>query len=365
MRVCRVAIITEVLEMQIDFHHATTYVIARLAGFKQPEAEIIAYAAQYVDDCTSEGTVYFNNKAVYNRISSAHKMLDCRNIKALANHQVWLAFHFLPGNGGKPAGENPSENFIDKIVCRPNSPIAKEMINNAIIDQDKTYALHRLGVVMHIYADTWAHQGFAGVINKVNEVEDAKEIGSSGIFSSLSSFLSDFVEDAVPPLGHGRAFTFPDMPFLSWTYENGKGQQITRNNTLDFCTAAEQMCKAMQRYIAKDPTANVTGLPSVDKKQIRHLFSSITDKDGDKRHKQWLTSIRDGEFSFGAENISYNARGNKSWKTQSLGTCFDLPVHKYDDNFLTSHWKLFHDATQAHRFHIIHDVLPKYGICAA
>lgn len=41
--------------MQIDFHHATTYVLARLAGFEHPEANIIAYSAQYVDDATNSG----------------------------------------------------------------------------------------------------------------------------------------------------------------------------------------------------------------------------------------------------------------------------------------------------------------------
>ncbi len=351
--------------MQIDFHHATTYVIARLAGFEPADAEIIAYAAQYVDDCTSEGTVYFDNKAVYNRISSAHKMLDIRNTKGLANHQVWLAFHFLPGNGGKPAGENPSKKFIDKIVCSPNSPVAQEMVRNAITDQSKAYALHRLGVVMHIYADTWAHQGFAGVLNDINEVEDAKNIEDDSILGNLTAFLGDFVEDAIPPLGHGRAFSLPDMPFLTWTYKNGKGKKIQRNNTDDFCEAAENMCIAMQRFIAKDPSANVPGLPSEDKKHIRNLFTTFTEKDGEVRHKQWLTCIKNGEFSFGAERLSYHPRGRKSWKANALGTSHDLRVHKYNKVFLTSDWKFFHDAIQAHRFHIIHDILPKYGICAA
>ena len=351
--------------MQIDFHHATTYVIARLAGFQHAQAEIIAYAAQYVDDCTSEGPIYFNNKAVYNRISSAHKMLDVRNTKELANHQVWLAFHFLPGNGGKPAGENPSDKFIDKIVCRPNSPVAQEMVANAILEQDKTYALHRLGVVMHIYADTWAHQGFAGVLHEVNEVEDAREMGSTDIFGNLTSFLGDFVEDAIPPLGHGRAFSFPDMPFLSWRYKNGKGELIERYNTNDFCEAADQMCKAMRRYLAKNPEADVNGLPEQDKDRIRNLFTTLKDKDGDKRHQQWLNCIAEGEFSFGREKIEYYPRGNQSWKYQALGTSYDLPVHKYKDEFLRSNWKCFHDAIQAHRFHIVHDILPKYGICAA
>ena len=32
--------------MQIDFHHAATYVIARYAGFGHHEAGIVAYCAQ-------------------------------------------------------------------------------------------------------------------------------------------------------------------------------------------------------------------------------------------------------------------------------------------------------------------------------
>ena len=34
-------------------------------------------------------------------------------------------------------------------------------------------------------------------------------------------------------------------------------------------------------------------------------------------------------------------------------------------SFLISDWKMFHDALQAHRFEVIHEILPKYGISAA
>ena len=50
--------------MQIDFHHAATYVIARLAGFSHTKAGKIAYAAQYVDDADNTGVVRFDNGAM-------------------------------------------------------------------------------------------------------------------------------------------------------------------------------------------------------------------------------------------------------------------------------------------------------------
>lgn len=354
--------------MQIDFHHATTYVVARDAGFSHEDADIIAYAAQYVDDATSSGTISFDNHAVYNRISSAHKMLDPRNTEELANHHVWMAFHFLPGNGGLAAGADPDGTFINKIICTPNSPVAQEMVRDAILEKNRPYALHRLGVTMHVYADTWAHQGFAGVMHPVNEVEHARETSHSGIFDTpLSGILNSILDDAIPPLGHGRALTFPDAPFLQWEYQNGRGELVRRNNPADFIAAAEHMCIAMRRYLLGDPTAQVDGLTAATRQQIQGMFTGTLLKEGEDRHKQWLRAIRNGQFSVcGSVDIDdYLPRGNDSWKAAALGTSFDLPLYRYRKEFLSSHWKHFHDAIQAHRFNVVYNILPKYGICAA
>ena len=57
------------------------------------------------------------------------------------------------------------------------------------------------------------------------------------------------------------------------------------------------------------------------------------------------------------------------WKEKALGTEKTVDskgeVFPYKPEFLKSGWKLFHDAIQAHRFAVIHDILPRYGICAA
>ena len=34
------------------------------------------------------------------------------------------------------------------------------------------HALHRLGITMHVYADTWAHQGFAGTPHEINQATE-------------------------------------------------------------------------------------------------------------------------------------------------------------------------------------------------
>jgi hypothetical protein len=359
--------------MQIDFHHGVTYVAARLAGFPHGDAEIIAYAAQYVDDATCAGAVQFDNKAIYKRISSSHKAIDFVNFDPIEDLLVWMPFHFLPGNGGADPGDNPEGTFIHKLVALPDSPVAQEMIRAAILDHDKPYSLHRLGITMHVYADTWAHQGFAGVLHEINEVDNLKEIGNSKVFErGLKVFINSVLEKAVPPLGHGKANVFPDMPFLSWRYKDGHGKVVERDNTDIFCKAADALCKAMQEYRRHtNPTVQVSGIGDEDMKKIKALFTSQKNQDASERHNAWLKAIAgsDGNgFSFGPAIISYAEEGKKSWKGQALGDSEDheeLHVYAYQDTFLTSNWKLFHDALQLHRITVSHDILPKYDICAA
>jgi hypothetical protein len=354
--------------MQIDFHHGVTYICARLAGFEHQAASTIAYCAQYVDDATNAGLIRFDNGALFSRLSSAHKMLDYRNFRVLANYRVWIPFHFLPGNGGLPVNQEPDGSFIEKLICRPNSYVAQDMVKECINRRATPYGLHRLGITMHVYVDTWAHQGFAGVNHRVNEARQWVDGTGQPDRALMSRLKGYFISEALP-LGHGAVLSNPDKPFLQWGYTNGRGEQIYRNNPVDFLTAADHMCQAMQRYRLGDPDATVPGLPEPDKTLIAQMLKTITDHDGEARHQQWLAAIAAGKFSFGAAEVSYTSKGKGSWKHQALGTeCEfdrDNDVFPYQPNFLASNWKLFHDALQAHHFHIIHELLPKYGICVA
>lgn len=355
--------------MQIDFHHGATYVIARLAGFSHPKANKIAYSAQYVDDATNDGVIRFDNGAMYSRISSAHKMLDYRNSKALKNRQVWLPFHFLPGNGGLPAGKTPRGAFHKRLLCKPDSPVAKEMLKTCISDKEKPYGLHRLGITMHVYADTWAHQEFAGINHRVNKASDIKSQNKKSDTNLFKKLVNYFLSEAFP-LGHGAVLSYPDRPYLNWSYKNGTRQIIQRKNTTDFVKAADKMCMAMQRWLCGDPAAQISGLPEADKNKIASLIKNIRNEDGEKRHQSWLKQIEAGHFSFGSAKLKYIPKGKDSWKHKALGTKEWVDDHDdepfvYKESFLTSDWKMFHDALQAHRFDVIHDILPKFGICAA
>lgn len=365
--------------LQIDFHHAVTYVVARLAGFLPAQARVIGHSAQYVDDATNGGEIQFTNGAAYSRISSAHKTLDYRNFDVLANSKVWVPFHFLPGNGGQPAGADPEGSFIKKIVCRPDSPVARDMVELCIEGHAAPYALHRLGITMHVYADTWAHQGFAGVCHEINLVKDLRDEDDepdTGLLDRLRVFFQDEFEGLQSgfvdtfPLGHGAALSHPDIPYLKWSYTNGLGEPVKRDNLTDFMTAAQSMFARMVEFRAATGAAKLPDrIGPADLEKIRDNFATFLDRDGEVRHRKWLQSIAEGHFSFGPEVVEYVPKGKRSWKHTALGDEDDRQArsdgYPYAAAFLSADWKLFHDALQAHRLAVLHDVLPPYGICAS
>lgn len=363
--------------MQIDFHNSVTYTVARLSGFNHPEADIIAHSAQYVDDATNAGLIRFANGQSFNHISSAHKLFDYRNFRQLANYQVWIPFHFLPGNQGLPAGENPQGSLINKLICRPNSYVAQEMVAECIAQRQTPEGLYRLGIAMHVFADTWAHQGFVGVNHRINEAKSVvdsqgnldlqlrkrlKTYFKKDLFETLASlFLSEMF-----PLGHGAVLSHPDKPFLQWGYTNGLNQKIHRDNPKDYLEAADQMCRWLQRYRLGDPQASVLGLPQADRAILGEYLVTINDHRKQVRHQQWQRLIASGIFSFGPANLTYVHKGQGSWKYDALGTEADLDagneIFPWQPSFVQSHWKRFHDALIAHRSFVIEELLPRYNI---
>ena len=349
--------------MQIDGHHTLTYVLSRMAGFEHDEANIIAHSAQYVDDATNSGNIEFTNGAMFSRISSAHGTYDMKHhLDAHENHLVWVPFHFLPGNDGKIAGENVDGSFINKLVCKPASPVAGDLLDECMKDIDKDYALHRLGITMHVFADTFAHKGFAGVIHNVNKVKNLKcDNYDMGFFDELKSkTLSKKF-----PMGHGAALTCPDMPFLKWSYTNGLGELVERDNLKDFTEAAYDIFDQLNLFLQKQGK-EVKDYTKADMDQIKQNFENFKDEDGDIRHEKWLESIKNGDFSFGSVELEYKAKGKGSWKYQAINqekdTDSDDDMFEFSDDFMNSDWRLFHVALKAHRFDIINTVLPKYGI---
>lgn len=239
--------------MQKDFHYCAIKTLACKAGFSEPEAQIIAYASQYVDDAveylkfTIAGLpaklIKQWHKEGYDRIDAdgldptctAHKGIRfLAGVKKDTQFKVYLPFHFVPHEKYSGAGA-----YVFTVV--PDSGIMREWLAEITTAVKKTAAkadlkeqyrsLIRLGIALHSYADTWSHQKFSGRHSaKDNDIERIR-LFQDDSWESLP-LATEIIWNLLPDIGHAEAGDFPDRTNLVWRYEHDySGIEIQRDNT--------------------------------------------------------------------------------------------------------------------------------------
>jgi len=364
--------------MQEDMHYYGTYAMARAAGLKVEHAQVIAYAAQYVDDSTANDSEQHEDGGMFETTATAHT-----NTEAIANaaadyaeqRKVWVPFHFFPGGKG--------DTFSEKLKCIKDSPLSQIMVKNHIhhaVAVKDDYGLALIGIMAHVYADTFSHYGFSGVSSRENEVHgqsfelDVKdEKVKAYIMGKFSGFLSKYTPKfliknyrnivskgasiATGALGHGAVGTYPDRPFLSWRFTYVKNNQTSewRNNHETFLEGCEKIHKAFSEYAQQ---ANISTNP-VDFSDIKDKVSKVLSLEANKegRIEAWKEAINSGALFEKSDNeaLEYSS---SSWEQQKDGF----------EGLESSHIMIskdvykFHQAAIYHRNYTLKQLLPKYHI---
>lgn len=259
--------------MDKDFHFGTIYVLSRWAGFGSYNSLVIASASQFVDDNTD--IISKGNRA------SGHELWE--NLTSLEeNNEVWIPFHFLPGL------EDSSES--EKLICKKNSILAQSMIDELPpIAVDDSISILRLGIALHVYADTWAHQEFSGIPSTCNNARNLLPIPSSPI-KALENSVGQI---GFLPLGHMEASHYPDRPYLTW-HCDPQFPDDGRNNWEEFIDASNEIYKILT-HISNGVSSD---LNSDQRALLLDAFQSIQDENIESRTQQWLDRIHSNDFGF-------------------------------------------------------------------
>lgn len=359
--------------MQIDMHYHGTYAMAILAGLNERAAHIVATSSQFVDDCASRQQIKFRDAGQIDSQATAHHTFDVTNIDFDDQRQVWVPFHFLPGNEGN--------SFTQRLVCRKDSPIAQEMVRNALQQLNSPEGLFRLGVTAHVYADTFAHYGFSGVSSRANKVDNESiKFGAldpdikdyivekagrfsgkyNGVLNALGNIKSWIAENGSFALGHGAVATYPDRPYLNWSfvYEVPEVPSGERNNPESFLEACEKLHGMFHEASSSRPDLRGGSYTSFD--EIRGNVRSVLEfqAKGDDRCNKWMSSSVDGVFGHRFEIPPYEGAGWNS-ELQDLDNTDDSGIA------LSSKAYLFFRAASAHRQYVLRDLLPNNGLIVA
>jgi hypothetical protein len=362
--------------MQIDMHYYGTYAMARAAGLKKKAATIVATAAQFVDDNAEKESIEFKDSGRLDAQATAHHSLNIKNIDEEDQRQIWVPFHFLPGNKG--------DSFTERLICRMNSPIVKGMIDYNLSHLNMPYALHLAGVTAHVYADTFSHYGFSGISSRRNRVKnDSFEFsrdlnpetrdyinGKAESFKKkypregggLVNIKSWIAEKFSGALGHGAVVTFPDRPYLVWrfTYEKPKADSKWRKNPVTFLKGAHALHELFRRTAKERPDfadGKFKKFSSIES-TVKDILSLQAKKED--RIQEWQRAAQDGIlFATGKEKIPvYKA---DDWLEQRKS----LDGRKDSKLALASNVFRFYQAASVHRNHVLRTLLPKYGLVVA
>ena len=243
--------------MQMDFHYYATYAAAFLAGYSHEESMAICYSAQFVDECSK--TYLKGIKAPRSAATTQlqEELADARaDLLGLQDiTRIWASFHFLP----RDLHRNP------KLRCSRVYRRKYRLIKS----------LEAAGIAMHVIADTWAHQYFAGtpsiVINNVSPnfyeiictdgmIEEHKIRFNHNPATPDNLEKLDYTntmfqinENSVMNLGHGRAGHFPDYSFARYRYMPAWADfnEVVKDNPVDYSLAFTQMIYAL-KYLKGD-----------------------------------------------------------------------------------------------------------------
>ena len=373
--------------MQIDMHYYGTYAMARAAGINQDAAQIIATSAQFVDDNAFQNHVSFKDGSRIDKEATAHHTADFENLDEHDQRHVWVPFHFLAGNVG--------ETYTERLKCRMDSLIVREMRDHHLALSHRTFGLQLLGIAAHVYADTFSHYGFSGVSSRGNKVDntsfrfhkDVKGINEAtdallpetyssimekaniffkkrgehgGVLDNIKSWLGEELSGA---LGHGSVATFPDRPYLVWSFNYERPDTISginsiRNNPVTFLAGCHALHSMFKQFAQIQPD----DFGSDDGREFEAIKSKIYEillvqGDNEKRWKAWQEAASTGEIFGTAGKVIPEYSGdnwNEHWRqldgNENFQTALDLPV-----------WK-FYQAASLHRAYVSRDLLPKHKL---
>ncbi len=352
--------------MQTDMHFYGTNALALAAGLNPVTAHQIATAAEFVDDSDTVD-ISFKDGSFFHGDATGHHPVNTENLRKYDQRRVWIPFHFLPGNQGRTLQE--------KLLCTPDSDIAREMVQWALKEATGEYGPMMLGIAAHVYADTFAHYGFSGIAADINQVDfDSIKLKvnnptvESYIMGKAKSFISSLMQRSQDSaeataanllgLGHGGVTTYPDRPYLTWSFTHADGRQSgQRNNTETFLLATEKLHKLFCDYAAARPEL-VMHEPIPFEKirgKVQEILQLEADMDG--RKAAWVNALADGSLlSYKFELMPYDEKAFEAECKGLMGKDVE-----YSDAKTTSVFQ-FLKAANHYRDYVLGDLLPKNGI---
>lgn len=276
--------------MDISFHYFAVKTVAFAAGFSEAEAQRIAEFSQFIDDfnwytlraakdipsCITSNPaldiVYNKTLHLINPVTTGFSdWFDMATLVTDRSQKFTVApFHFIPKDKTNvdesdfrtvPADLDDG-SYISNMLARLRRDIAEE----GTFTQD---SLMRMGMLMHTFADTYAHQLFSGYNESCNSVklnsvfnnitqEDESEKYAFWVNEWILK-IEKILKTKLPAIGHMVIAHVPDLTHISFEMEyqdrSGAKRVHARSNISTFAVVCQKLYRYMRMVLGEEVPA--------------------------------------------------------------------------------------------------------------
>lgn len=370
--------------MNINFHYYLVKAMAIEAGLSEDEAQIVALTSQMVDDVTpnffkgekvptqkgkmlkiyveNQPPKYFRENAMVGEAGhyyyeflpsiTSFGLSDAR--KEFYQLESVMPFHFFV--------ENYTENPADRSILRTKPALRGSYLYNAIDaivdsmvqdqeagdDSKRLGDLVQFGMLLHVFADTFAHDGFSGSLGWENEAKiinifDAglQERGREGI-----EHFSDRL-GSLTACGHGQLAHLPDVCSATFWYrykaqENDDfSKEKCRCNRIVFEQCAKYIFEwFMKLSRAQDQTA---ARWNQIREPLMETACLITSEMDDVTHAEELAAVWAANYFHDQDKMSWLEYSTQILFGQAVaGNVNGVPIYRFENEII---FYLFNQAT--------------------
>ncbi|MBU0559183.1 MAG: hypothetical protein KKG93_06320 [Bacteroidetes bacterium] len=299
--------------MDFEFHYYVTYLAATRAGYSSEDAYKIAYSSQFVDDNNMSFDIHTETPHQYTNYLS--QTIDVLKPKRKL-FRIYLLFHFIPGDPFTESARR-KDGKMHWLNTTPDSTNANKILDSALASGN----LYRIGIAIHAYLDTWAHQNFVGYYDEFNSMRGS-------------------VQSIAPEIGHADAGMYPDFPCLVWDDNRLLNDNSIIDNADRFQKAALRTFEKLYFHLHSEITSETfkEHYSGFKKDLMAILFEQDrTNRKSKKRIKQYIALSTQSEYG-GKKLVPYNV---SEWFDKAIHE--DIRGLKDRSGSFISHIDPFHD----------------------
>lgn len=259
--------------MDINFHYFAVKRIAAVAGFEDGEAQLIAEYSQFVDEYTDNKKYLFrrgqipeyaeillDEEGYFQAIQTGFVTDSDYAALVFRENQInyLIPFHFPP-RVAIGSREKVSESYKVCRAVRGDHSIISDMLQEeaaacrryAVGQPKRRQSLVGLGVLLHVFADSYAHEKFNGFTGKVNSASLLEAYTSQG--RKVTAEMGP--KPWLPEIGHGKVGVAPDVTNVRFKVQQHGVEEWERYNWRDFMDCAMEILKFLTNaYDGTEPT---------------------------------------------------------------------------------------------------------------